>query len=313
MGKAHDPLPIACMYMVKKDYYEILGIGRSATEEEIKKAYRNLARKYHPDLHPGNKEMEARFKEINEAYEVLKDTKKREQYDRFGSSAFEPGFEGARTYTYPGGTVNIEDLGFDIGGIEDIFGDIFDKRARTRKGPLRGEDVEYILDIGFEQAIHGTEVRLTINGEKITVKIPAGVKDGSRVRVAEKGKHGTLGGPYGDLYIITKVKPHPYFRREDDDIYLDVPITITEAALGAKVHIPTIDGKAVLVIPPGTHSGQKLGLKGKGAPHIKDKTRGDQYVIIKIIAPKGLDQKSKNLLEEIEKLNPYDPRKDTGW
>jgi len=299
--------------MAKKDYYEILGISRNATEEDVKKAYRNLARKYHPDLHPGNKEIEARFKEINEAYEVLKDPKKREQYNRFGSAVFEPGFEGARTYTYTtGGPVNFEDLGFDIGGIEDIFGDIFG-RTRAKRGTVKGEDVEYILEIGFEQAIRGTEVRLTINGDKLTVKIPSGVKDGSRVRVAGKGKPGMLGGTRGDLYIITKIKPHPYFKREEDDIYLEAPVTITEAVLGAKIHIPTIDGKALLVIPPGTHSGQKLRLKGKGVPHIKDRGRGDQYVIIKIIAPKDLDQRSKGLLEEFQKLNQYDPRKEVGW
>ncbi|MBI5047669.1 MAG: DnaJ domain-containing protein [Deltaproteobacteria bacterium] len=299
--------------MAKKDYYEILGVSRNAADEDIKKAYRELAKKYHPDLHPGNKAMEARFKEINEAYEILKDPKKREEYNRFGSAAFEPGFQGARTYTYSGGAVNPEDLGFDFGGLEDIFGDIFGKRTRPQRGPSGGEDIEYVLGIDFEQAIKGTEVRLTLNGEKITVKLPAGVKDGSRVRVAGKGKTGVLGGPRGDLYIVTKVKPHIYFKREDDDIYLDVPITITEAVLGAKVHIPTIDGKALLVIPPCTQSGQKLLLKGKGVPHIKSKDRGNQYVIIKIMVPKDIDQKSKGFLEEFQKLNQYDPRKEVGW
>ena len=303
--------------MAKKNYYEILGISRDAIEEDIKKAYRELAKKYHPDLHPGDKSMEARFKEINEAYEILKDPKKREQYDRFGSAAFEPGFQGARTYTYPWGsggkTVNVEDFGFDIGGLEDTFGDIFGRRTRAQRGPLRGEDVEYVLEVGFEQAIHGTEVRLTINGEKLTVKIPAGVKDGSRIKVAGKGRPGMMGGHAGDLYIVTKIKPHLYFRRENDDIYIDVPITITEAALGAKVNIPTIDGKTLLIIPPGTQSGQKLRLTGKGVPHIKGIGRGDQYVIIRITAPKGLDEKSKGLLQEFQKLNPYDPRRDMGW
>lgn len=304
--------------MAKKDYYEILGVSRNATEDDIRKAYRELAKKYHPDLHPGDKTMEARFKEINEAYEVLRDPKKKEQYDRFGSAVFEPGFQGAGTYTYPGGagrTVNIEDFGFDIGGIEDIFGDIFDKREKSRwtKGPIGGEDVEYGLEISFEQAIKGAEARFTVNGEKITVKLPAGVKDGSRVRVPGKGRSGFAEGRRGDLYIVTKVKPHPYFRRENDDIYLDVPITVTEAALGAKVHIPTIDGKTLLVIPPGTQSGQKLRLKGKGVRHIKDKDRGDQYVIIRIVLPKDINQKSKNLLEEFQKLNPYDPRQGMGW
>lgn len=301
--------------MAKKDYYEILGVERNASEEEIKKAYRDLAKKYHPDLHPGNKAMEARFKEINEAYEILKDPEKRGEYNRFGAAAFEPGFQGARTYTYPGGVVNIEDFGFDIGGIEDIFGDIFGKRGRAQRprGPIPGEDIEYSLEISFEQAIKGTEVRLTLDGEKITVKLPAGVKDGSRVRVAGKGRSGFAGGQRGDLYIVTKIKPHPYFKRENDDILLDCPITITEAVMGAKVQIPTIDGKTLLSIPAGTQSGQKLRLKGKGIPHIKDRGRGDQYVIIKIIAPKDIDQKSKNLLEEFQRLNPYDPRRDVGW
>lgn len=299
--------------MAKKDYYEILGVSRNATDDDIKKAYRELTKKYHPDLHPGNKTMEARFKEINEAHEVLKDPKKRGEYNRFGSAAFEPGFQGARTYTYSGGAVNPEDLGFDFGGLEDIFGDIFGKKTRPQRGPSRGEDVEYALEIGFEQAIKGAEVRLTLNGEKITVKLPAGVKDGSRVRVAGKGRGSFAGGRRGDLYIVTKIKPHPYFRRVDDDIYLDVPITITEAALGTKAHIPTIDGKTLLVIPAGIQSGQKLRLKGKGCCHIKDKDRGDQYVIIKIVAPKDIDQRSKTLLEEFQRLNPYDPRKDLGW
>lgn len=300
--------------MAKKDYYEILGVERNASSEEIKKVYRELAKKYHPDLHPNNKDMEARFKEINEAYEILKDPKKREQYDRFGSAVFEPGFHGGReAYTYPGGTINPEDMGFDFGGLEDIFGNIFGKRTSRPKGPTRGEDTEYTLEIGFEQAIRGTEVRLTIDGEKITVKLPAGVKNGSRVRLAGRGKPGILSGPRGDLYIVTKIKPHPYFNRENDDIYLDVPITITEAALGAKVHIPTIDGKTLLVIPPGTQNGQKLRLKGKGVTHIKSNDRGDQYVIIRVVTPKELDEKSKRLLEEFQKLNPYDPRKGLDW
>lgn len=302
--------------MAKKDYYEILGVPRSAGEDEIKKAYRELAKKYHPDLHPGNKAMEARFKEINEAYEVLRDPKKKEQYDRFGSAMFEPGFQGAGayTYTYPGAgrTVSVEDFGFDIGGIEDIFGDIFGKRRQARAQPF-GEDIEYSLEISFEQAIKGTEVRLTLDGEKITVKLPAGARDGSKVRVPGKGRAGFPGGQRGDLYIVTKVKPHPYFKREGDDIYLDCPITVTEAALGAKITIPTIDGKTLLSVPAGTQSGQKLRLHGKGVSHIKGKGKGDQYVIIKIILPKNIDEKSKSLLQEFQKLNPYDPRQDLGW
>lgn len=368
--------------MPKKDYYETLGVTRNAAEDDIKKAYRRLAKKYHPDVNPGNKEAETRFKEINEAYEILSDSQKRQQYDRTGQFPFEQGFEGGRTYTYPGG-VDIGDIGFDIGGIEDIFGNIFGKKGKTWTPETgRGKDVEYNVELSFEDAVKGAEVRVPVDkeficpscngsglktdaqkkrcpvcdgtGQKgvtragftirqtcsncggtgflagetcyackgqgrdisrewITVRIPPGALDGSKVKIAGKGTPGSKGGRPGDLYIITNVKAHPYWTRKGDDIFLDLPITIIEASLGAKISIPTLDGTTLLTIPPGASTGQKLRLKGKGIENKKTKTRGDQYAIIAVIAPKDLDQRSEELLKEFQKAHPYNPRSGAGW
>lgn len=370
--------------MAKKDFYEILGVNKNAAEDDIKKAYRRLAKKYHPDVNPGNKEAETRFKEINEAYEVLSNVQKRQQYDRTGQFPFEQGFEGGRQYTYPGG-VDIGDIGFDIGGIEDIFGDVFGKRPKPWSEAGRGKDIEYSVELNFEDAVKGAEVRVPVDkeiicpscngsglktdaqkkrcpvcdgtGQKgvtragftirqtcancggtgflagetcysckgqgrdisrewITVRIPPGIEDGSRVKIAGKGTPGSMGGRGGrpgDLYIITNVKTHSYFTRKGDDIYLDLPITIVEASLGAKINIPTLDGTTLLTIPPGTSTGQKLRLKGKGIENKKTKTRGDQYVIIAVIAPKDLNQRSAELLKEFQKTHPYNPRSGAGW
>jgi len=300
--------------MAKKNFYDILGVNRNATEDEIKKAYRTLAKKYHPDVNPGNKEAETRFKEINEAYEVLSNPQKKKQYDMTGEYIFEPGFEGGRkwTYTYPG-NVDIGDFGFDIGSFEDIFGSIFSKKKRAETEFGRGRDIEYRLELDFENAVKGTEVRIPVNNEWITVRIPPGVDDGSKVKIAGRGSRNIKGGKSGDLYIIISVKPHPYFTRKGNDIYIDLPVTITEASLGTKISIPTIDGKTLLTIPPGTSSGQKLRLRGKGVPDKKSKTRGDQYVIIEIIAPKDLNSRASDLLKEFQKTHPYNPRLNTGW
>ncbi len=298
--------------MAKKDYYEILGVSRDASPEDIKKVYRKLAKKYHPDLHPNDKENEARFKEINEAYYVLSDPKKRQEYDRAGQFTFEPGM-GDFGYAYQG-NINLEDLGFGLGGLEDIFGNLFGSRteARRQPRPARGRDLEYEASIDFDHAVHGTELNITTErgGKRstITVKIPKGVRNGSRVRVAGKGGEGMRGGPPGDLYIVTRVKPHRYFRREGDDIYLDVPITVSEAVLGGKVTVPTIYGKTTIKIPPGIESGKKLKLKEKGMPRLKGGGKGDMYVVLYITAPKNPPSKVKELFEEIQRLNPYDPR-----
>jgi DnaJ-class molecular chaperone len=301
----------------QKEYYEILGVGRNADTDEIKKAYRRLARKFHPDLHPGDKSNEARFKEINEAYGVLGDPEKRRRYDLGGRVTF----EGAPFGGAGGLGFDFTDFGANLGGVEDIFGEIFGARGgrgpRVRQNvPARGEDTVYSLDIDFLHAVKGTDVRVSVRKgegtEKITVKIPPGVSDGSRVRVAGRGGPGLFGGPPGDLYIITRVKPHPYFTRVGNDIYLDVPVTVTEALLGAKVEVPTLDGFSTVKIPPGTGGGRKLRLKGKGIKRGKGIRRGErgcQYIVIKIAVPGTLDGKSKKLVEEFAEINPYEPRR----
>ncbi len=299
--------------MAQKDYYEILGVPRGATEEEIKKAYRSLARKYHPDLHPENRKgMEAKFKEINEAYGVLSDPKKRETYDLTGQATFESGM-GGYPGGFPGGSPDFEEFGFGApGGFEDIFSEVFGVKGR-RRGVQRGSDIETRLELDFMHAAKGTEVKITVRretgGETLNVKIPPGVKTGSKVRVAGKGDPGVGGGPPGDLYIATGVKPHAYFRRVENDIYVDVPVSIKEAYLGAEIQVPTIDGFTTIKIPIGTQGGQKLRIKGKGVYDPHGLTRGDQYIIINIAVPKKVDKKSKEIIEKFDEINPYEPRK----
>ncbi len=294
--------------MANKDYYDILGVKRNASDEEIKKAYRNLAKKYHPDLHPGNKTYEAKIKEINEAYGVLSDPKKKSDYDLTGQAVFEQGFGGFRP---EGFDFRNAGQGFGAGGIEDLFGDIFGGRGRKRA--QRGEDVIYEMEVDFLGAAKGTEVRLDFGKrtghETLTVKIPPGVDSGSRVRVAGRGEAGSNGGPSGDLYIAITVRPHTYFRRIESDIYVDVPVSVKEAVLGAEVSVPTIEGFTTIKIPPGTQGGQKLRIKGKGVFGTHARFRGDQYVVINIAVPKKLDAESKGLIERFSEINPYEPRK----
>lgn len=297
--------------MPKKDYYGLLGVGKTATEEEIKKAYRSLAKKYHPDLHPGDKAAEAKFKDINEAYETLSDSEKRRAYDLGERAIFEGAPEG-----WPGGRGpfggGFEHINFDesMGGIEDIFSEVFG--AKRKRGPRKGKDIEYTLDIDFMHAIKGTEVELTLRrtdtAEKVKVRIPPGVKDGSRVKVKAKGSPGADGGPAGDLYIVTHVRPHAYFKRIDDDIYVDVPVTVSEAVLGATIEVPTIEGFTRIKVPSGTQSGQKFRLKGKGAPSLAGGAKGDGYVVLNVKMPTHVDETGKKLISEFERTNPYEPR-----
>ena len=290
--------------MTKRDYYEILGVSRNATKEEIKKAYKRLARKYHPDLHPGNKEMEEKFKEINEAYQILSDDEKRKQYDLFGHAGVGGGQadSGGGWYYKAGGP----DFDFDFGGIGidlgDIFENIFKKRRSTKyyhsNFKPKGQDLHSRMDIDILEAIRGAKKTITIDRgtgriETIEVSIPAGIRDGQVLRLREKGAPGP--GGYGDLYIKIGVKERSDIKRAGDDIYMDLPITLSEAILGAKINITTPTGDQVEVkIPEGIKSGQKLRLKGKGV-----NGKGDLYLVI-LIHPPVIDDPL--LIEKIQSL-----------
>ena len=303
-----------------RDYYDVLGVKKGASDNDIKKAYRKLARKYHPDVNPKDKAAEAKFKEISEAYDVLGDKEKRKKYDHLGHQAFSSGFDPSGAYAHYGPGFrgfNTADpfarSGFN--SFEDIFGEIFGKRrqqARSRE-MRKGEDIQHTLEIDFVSAVKGTTRVIDLNSERVSVKIPMGVKEGSKIRLAGKGKPGRYGGPSGDLYIVIKVLPHPHFQRKGDDIYLEVPITIYEAVSGGMIDVPTIDGKTTMRLPAGTQSGQKFRLKEKGVSHLRGKGRGDQYVTIKIIVPKNIDERSREIIDEFNRLNPANPRKSMDW
>src|SRR5689334_15047817 len=361
--------------MAKEDFYKILGVKKDAKAEEIKKAYRRLARKYHPDVNPGDKAAEDRFKQMSEAFDVLSDPKKRKVYDRFGqysenlANAAEAG-----SATYTRGTP-FDFSGFDFGAapnqssaggsFRDIFADLFSggraEREPPRPQPQRGADIEMPLSLTFEEAITGLTTNITVNRseqcsrchgagdtggsvvtcstckgtgqvqrtggrlrfsqecpdcdgtgkrrppcslckgkgvlaktENVKVRIPAGVDTGSRVRIPAKGEGGRLGAPPGDLYIITNVGRHKYFTRKGDNIHVTVPITVPEAALGAKIEVPTVTGKAQLRIPPGTQSGQKFRLRRRGAPSLRDpNAHGDQFVEVQVVLPKVISEETK--------------------
>src|SRR5580693_2069112 len=357
----------------KQDYYELLGVARSAAVKDIRAAYRKLARKYHPDLNPGDKSAEEKFKQIQEAYEVLSDTKKRQVYDQFGFN--QPGQGGAAPpgsgYGYSGGgapdDVHFDFGGFDFGGgagggggtsFRDLFSQVFRGQNAARQATERepGSDLEFQIEITFAEAMRGAVKKLSITRldvcsvchgagvqpgdekvcptcggtgrlhtmckncggegrvprvESLDVRIPPGAQTGSRVRVAGRGNAGVHGGPPGDLYIVMKVEPHPFFERRGDDLYTVVPVTVTEASLGSKVEVPTIDGRAQVRIPPGTNSGKKLRLREKGAPSIRQPgKRGDQIVEVQIVVPKPEDERVRNLLKELSKLDPEDPRRE---
>ncbi|HTC46870.1 MAG TPA: J domain-containing protein [Candidatus Aquilonibacter sp.] len=396
----------------KKDYYEILGVKKSASADDIRKAFRKLARKYHPDVNPGDKTAEEKFKTLSEANDVLSDPKKRKIYDQVGfySDNIDPataeayargggtgsgGFPGGGAAPSSGQGVPFDFSGFDFsdlmdnsargqrktggsGGFRDIFSGIFGGgrgAGPAEAGPEAGSDLEYQVNVPFWTAIRGGVMRLNVtrqdvcptchgqgyieapgkcsecNGtgqvtqtggrmkfnvqcpncegtgknistcptchgegtvsrtEPLEVRIKAGTRDGQRIRLAGKGNAGGHGGAAGDLYVIIRIDAHPVFHRDGDNIYLTVPVTATEAALGAKVEVPTIDGRAELKIPPGTQSGQKLRLREKGVPSAtKEGARGDEIVEITVTVPMPRDERTKELLRELAKLNPEDPR-----
>jgi molecular chaperone DnaJ len=394
-----------------KDYYGLLGVKKTATADDIRKAFRKLARKHHPDVNPGDKKAEERFKEISEANDVLSDEKKRRVYDALGyysdqidpataeaaarggyGGGFSGGAQAGGSAQQPGGGrgVPIDFGGFDFsdyaggqpgaaggasswGSFRDIFSGAFSKGQKQR-GPQPGTDLEYQVAVDFWTAIRGGVARIqvvrqevcptckgkpsggggtcqecqgtgqvtqmggrmkfkitcprcggtgkledecaTCDGEgtvtrteTVEVRIKAGTRDGQRIRLAGKGNAGVNGGPAGDLYLIIKIDTHPVFTRSGDDIQVTIPVTVPEAALGAKIEVPTIDGRAQLKIPPGTQSGQKLRMRGKGVPSATHEgARGDQIVTVEMVVPQLRDERSKEILREFAKLNPEDPR-----
>jgi molecular chaperone DnaJ len=382
--------------MAKQDYYEVLGVKRDAKPEEIKKAYRRLARKFHPDVNPGDKASEERFKLTTEAHDVLSDPKKRTVYDRFGQYSDNLADAAARGATPGGGhstAPGFDFTGFDWGAatssgggtsFRDIFSDLFGgatkEREPLRPQPKRGADIEMPLALSFEEAIKGLTTNIIVNRseqcprctgagdiggpvmvcstckgsgqvqraggrlrfsqecadcegtgkrrspcslckgkgtipktETVKVRIPAGVETGSRVRIPGKGEGGRLGAPPGDLHIITNVGPHKHFTRKGDNIYVTVPITVPEAALGAKIEVPTVEGKAQLRIPPGTQSGQKFRLRQRGAPSLRNPgAHGDQFIEVQVTLPKVISEETKELLRQYGKMNSENPRVEMG-
>ncbi len=383
--------------MAKKDYYNILGIKKEAKAEDIKKAYRRLARKFHPDVNPNDKASEDKFKEVQEAYDILSDEKKRKVFDRFGYYAdnLDPDSPFGAS-SAPGGTAggydfsgfNFEQGGSSGSSFRDIFSDLFTGgSSRTqrepepaRAAPKKGRDIEIPLALSFEESVTGLTTNISVsrseqcsrchgagdtggpvvacttcNGagqvqrtggrlqfsqgcpdcegtgrrrtpcseclgkgvtpksEQVKVRIPPGVDTGSRVRIAKKGHGGRLGAEPGDLFIITNVGKHRYFTRKGDNIYVSVPITVSEAALGARIEVPTVEGKAQLRIPAGTQSGQKFRLRERGVPSLRNPSlRGDQFIEVQITLPNIISEETKEILRQFEKANPENPRRVMG-
>jgi len=302
--------------MATRDYYEILGVNKNASDEEIKRAYRKLAMKYHPDRNPNKKEAEERFKEINEAYAVLSDKEKRQQYDTFGKEGFHQrftqedifrGFEfddilsnlfggrGRREFRYGGRG------GFDFG---DIFGRQGGFQGAARM-PQKGEDVTYELTISLEEAASGAEKRISFrkNGkiEEVSVRIPRGIPSGKKLRLAGKGTEGINGGPPGDLYLQVSVNEHPIFTREGDDLVVEEEINFSQAVMGATIEVPTLEGTKKVKVPPGTQSHTKLRLKALGIAHFQREGRGDEYVKVIVKVPKRISEKGRGLIQELAK------------
>jgi len=373
--------------MANEDYYSILGVPKNASLNEIKKAYKKLARKYHPDLNPGDRIAEEKFKKIQEAYSVLSDPKKRQQYDMFGRVSEAGNFSDYKT-TYYSPDFNFEGFNFaDFGetSFKDIFNQFFNSFREKRKAEkeeekgIDGSDIIYPITISFMDSIRGISTEIKVNRlincyacigsgiskdaeelvcpfcngtgkkiqasgyfrfaqicsscngkgkiirgncmncggkgqiikeEKLKVKIPPGVDMNSKIRIPQKGNEGRKGGKTGDLYLLINVTAHPFFKREGDNIYCTIPITITESILGSKIKVPTVDGFTLMRIPPGTQCGQKFRLKGKGAPSLKGNYKGDQYVEVKIWTPTIYDKESKELLLQFANKHKENPRED---
>jgi curved DNA-binding protein len=297
--------------MAGKDYYNILGVSRSATERDIKQAYRKLARQHHPDVNPGDKSAEEKFKQINEAYEVLSDKEKRRKYDKYGDQwQYADQFEKAQRqqqasgWDFSQGGQRVYFSEEDVGGIFDDLFRGFGTRA-GRPQPRKGRDIEFPLEVTLEEAYSGTTRTLNMaDGKRLEVKIPPGVKDGSRVRISGKGAEG-YGGAKGDLYLVTSVRPHRNFRRHGDDLYTDVSVPLTVAVLGGEVKVSTLKGsKLSLKIPPETQNGRTFRLKEQGMPNLGNSSKGDLLARVKVVLPTKLTDEEKELFQKLNQLRP---------
>lgn len=330
----------------KDDYYDILGVARTASADEIKKAYRKLAKQHHPDRNPGDKAAEVKFKEVQEAYGILHDPQKRKDYDQFGRVGvghWQEAPQGQKVYTWGDGShINMDDLeglfsafaGGGGGGGPTVFESLFNRGSgrgqgrgqpggrgpRTRQDFARspGRDIERTINLPFEQAVSGATVEVDVPGangrverQTLSVRIPPGVEQGQRIRLRGKGEPSPDGGPPGDLFLVCSIRPHRLFSRQGKDIHLDVPVSVTEAALGAKVDVPTLDGEMTVTIPPGTSAGAKLRLRGKGVRRSDAEERGDQIVTVRVVLPKELTPEQKKGFESLAETLTDDPRK--GW
>ncbi len=324
--------------MPDRDYYEVLGVAKGATPDQIKKAYRSLARKFHPDANPGDKTSEAKFKEVQNAYDLLSDPEKRAKFDQFGHAAFDPGagfgprsgpsewaargggggpagFEGVDLGAFFGQNAGGPAGGAGAGQAGGIFDDLISRMrgggggAGKRRAPAEPEAAEAAIEVPFLTAIRGGETTIEFereNGRRETkvVKIPPGLQPGAKLRL--KGQGDSSGQV--DLILTVGVNPHPYFKRDGRDLSVEVPITLAEAVLGARVEVPTLDGSKTMSIPAGTGSGQRLRLKGQGVPATKSQAEGDLYVVPKVVVPKGVDEASRALIEQFAERNPAKPR-----
>jgi DnaJ-class molecular chaperone len=313
--------------MAVRNFYEILGVERSADHEAIRKAYRKLARQYHPDLNPSDRAAEERFKEISHAWDVLQDPERRRNYDEFGDVSLESGFDADRARRarsefeerfgragHGGGTEE-----FQFGGLDEVLSQFFGGGGGGGRIRMRGADLHATLELDFLEAIRGGERRVTLMRpdargqpveETITVRFPPGVSDEGELRIPGKGAPGAGGGPPGDLRASVRVRPHPVFRRSGRDIELDLPISVREAILGAQVEIPTLEGRATLTIPAGTDSGVRLRLRGKGVPAARGAAAGDLLARVQIRVPRELDQAARKAAEALGDAEDPDLRKD---